>query len=240
MVINSNQFKEILKSLQLFKKERNLYLVDQRNGLLGNLLEEMTEHIRAKDEYEKIDSLCDMIVFTANALDNTDGGVKIDQLDLNNIILEKVEMNDEFLTILIPQVTMARSNEMYMVLVRHLLNCIYTLGYDPYLCLLETLKEIHSRTGEYNSEIRKFVKYKGAYSKSDIQKDYPIAIIYVTEDIDNGIYRVYQPDDSVLKENEDKTEILVTAIANQQQVGFKQFDTYVMWYKADYSKCKLN
>ena len=239
MVINSNQFKEILKSLQLFKKERNLYLVDQRDGLLGNLLEEMTEHIRAKDEYEKIDSLCDMIVFTANALDNTDAGIKIDQLDLNNIILEKVEMSNEFLAILIPQVTMARSNEMYMILIRHLLNCIYTLGYDPYLCLLETLREIHSRTGEYNSDIRKFVKHKGAYNKGDIQNDYSRAIIHVKEDIENGIYRVYQPDDLVLEEKEDKTEIMVTNTFNKEQIGFKQFDTYVMWYKADYSKCKF-
>ena len=38
------------------------------------------------------------------------------------------------------------------------------LGYDTYKCLLETIKEISSRTGEFNSSINKFVKEPGAYS----------------------------------------------------------------------------
>lgn len=45
-------------------------------------------------------------------------------------------------------------------LVLQMWKTIERLGYDPYQCMLETIKEISSRTGTYNEAIGKWVKDK--------------------------------------------------------------------------------
>ena len=57
------QTTDIVLQLEKWCNERHLDKETQRKGLVANLLEELSEFYRAKDEYEQVDALCDMIVF---------------------------------------------------------------------------------------------------------------------------------------------------------------------------------
>lgn len=91
----------IFQSLKQWREERNLGGVAINNA--GNIAEELTELLRAKDEYEEVDALCDMVVFAVNGIE--------------------------------------------------------ALGFDAEQAMLETMKEIHSRDGEYNKRTGKWEKY---------------------------------------------------------------------------------
>ena len=60
----------VRKALTEWRKERHLTRENQLSGLINNLLEEVNELKEAKDDYERVDALCDMTVFAFNALDD--------------------------------------------------------------------------------------------------------------------------------------------------------------------------
>ena len=65
--MTKEQFYEINQRLEKWRRQRHLTKEKQRLGYLGNVYEEVSEYYRAKDEYEKIDAIMDITVFTLNS-----------------------------------------------------------------------------------------------------------------------------------------------------------------------------
>ena len=143
------QLNEIYKLLQAWKAERRLSVESQRAGLLGNLCEELAEFFRAQNDNDRVDALCDIIVFAINAM--SEPFVKPAALNMPQLWSAMLLPHD---TDIIINASSLNS------LVFQMWRTIEQLGYDPYKCMLETIKEISSRTGEYDESIGKWVKDK--------------------------------------------------------------------------------
>lgn len=143
------EFATIKKELNKWRKERHLDVESQRKGYLGNIFEELSEMYRAEDSCGIIDALCDMVVFSINAH-------PISYLDIKQVLLPKGPEWELILGLL------KRGD--YSRLVWALFYMMDTrYGFDPYNCMMETIKEISSRSGRYDKKIKKFVKDHGLY-----------------------------------------------------------------------------
>lgn len=158
--MTKEQLQDIRNKLKIWSKERHLSVMAQQENLLGNILEELTEAARAKTIDDKVDAICDIMVFYLNA---TDSEILIcpDRFDYIGVnfawrILTQLSVNS---------------------ITNHPLNqCVTKLrkmGYDPYLCLLEVVNEISSRTGSWDEDLGKFKKDPGVYYKHELELDYP-------------------------------------------------------------------
>lgn len=163
----------------------------QKRNFRVNYSKELTEFYEAErdnNEYEMIDAICDMCIIAINAGHNYEPilGVgknfPLESLLLNALVYRDIEFS---------------------------VNALHFLGYDPYLCLLETIKELNSRTGTWNEKEGKWIKNKGAYSKDELSH---IGDNFTGEDENFWYY---------------KTK-LSGEIARIKK-----------WYKADYEKCKF-
>lgn len=169
---------DLQQSLTEWREQRNLTIEGQKLGLLGNLLEELSELARAQYPVDQIDALCDMVVFLMNAYGC---------LDFNPY---RIDSKDEILlggqglaiTELIKR-TAKKYDSKPEDLILDCFNCILALRINPILAMQETIKEISSRTGVYNKEIGKFIKHPGFYNKSDAQEVYPYANIEEYDDV---------------------------------------------------------
>ena len=166
------QEQHLQELLWKWREERHLSIKSQRNGLMGNLCEEMSEYYRATNESEKIDALCDIYVFCANSLKMS---VDIIINIMNNVVpinpfntyifemLHKLtysfDYSDEF-----------KINTTLYSIMRSVVYKTNELGYDFYKCMQETIKEISSRTGYYDENIHKFVKDKSEEAKAKWHK----------------------------------------------------------------------
>ena len=65
--MSDGELSSLLARLEIWRAERGIDYEMQRDGLLGNVLEECTEFIRAQSTYERIDALCDIAVFVMNS-----------------------------------------------------------------------------------------------------------------------------------------------------------------------------
>ena len=185
------QEQKLEQLLKQWREERHLTIESQRVGLIGNLCEEMAEYYRAVDESGKIDALCDMYVFCMNSLG---GGLKVAKDDLedkNKKILLMYCASPSFKFYLLDNIELKlmglKANEIIVdslnlflyAFMRNVEFETQALGYDFYKCMLETIKEISSRTGHYDKNIHKFVKnksdeavkkwYRADYSKCKIK-----------------------------------------------------------------------
>lgn len=155
---------------------------------------EMREFFEARldsNEYEMVDALCDMVVVAMNA-----GGDLGKEFGSYGTLLGG--------TFNITSVLNDRS-EIYK-----LCDSIRHLGYDPYKCLTETIKELKTRTGSWNEREGKWCKDKGAYSKDELNEELVKNICQEDDD-----YWYFKPRIGGLLGKRKK------------------------WYKADYAKCKL-
>lgn len=151
------EFKEITDKLAKWREERHLSLESQEANLIGNVLEEIVEFTRAKDGNERIDALCDMLVFIINAT-----GIKT--IERYKLRYTPSEIYDEVLFLIeIASLLKAESGVYRINIIKNIIQLIKEYGYNPYLCMLETIKEISSRTGKWDDDIKKFVKYDGIY-----------------------------------------------------------------------------
>lgn len=169
---------EIQSLLKNWRDERHLSIESQRDGLMGNLCEEMAEYYRAVDESEKIDALCDMYVFCMNSLG---GGLKVAKDDLEDknkkillmycalpsfkfYLLDNIEL--KLMGLKANEIIVDSLNLFLYAFMRNVEFETQALGYDFYKCMLETIKEISSRTGHYDKNIHKFVKDKSPEAKA--------------------------------------------------------------------------
>lgn len=156
---NDIDINSILFTLEKWRSKRRLEIEKQKKNLIGNILEELTEFSRANNEYEQIDAVCDMAIFILNTLSIKDFKKlkrKFDYCDFKIITDKNNTRNLLFVPLLIIENLIV---EAFYNLVAMMIN----LGFNPDLCLKETINEISSRTGSWDDKIGKFVKDKGAY-----------------------------------------------------------------------------
>lgn len=162
------QEQQLEQLLKQWREERHLSIESQRDGLIGNLCEEMAEYYRATNKSEKIDALCDMYVFCMNSLDEelkllynkyTSGPVypAILKYSMRFSILQFIADDT---------VRHLNVNSAAYMLMKNIEREVKELDYNFYKCMMETIKEISSRTGHYDENIHKFVKDKSEEAKS--------------------------------------------------------------------------
>jgi len=135
---------KVTDGLEQWRTSRNMQdMKFEFNVQVANILEEVTEYLRAKDDHERVDALCDISVFVINNLVmlgckrptiyNSYFNYSYNLLDipeLCSLLQDKdVKSRIEYL------------NEMITVCLLSITN----LGYDYEKCMLETIKEISSR-----------------------------------------------------------------------------------------------
>ena len=168
--MTKEQFYEINQRLEKWRRQRHLTKEKQRLGYLGNTYEEVSEYYRAKDEYEKIDAIMDITVFTLNSFyidydeyvesDQSLVGTQIEQ------IIERINQNGLI------------SMDYEYILIKELELLTASFGFDFYNCMIETINEIDSRNGYYDPTINKFVKYQGAYDLKNAKKYFLVSYKY--------------------------------------------------------------
>ena len=183
MKINLN---EIYAKLKAWRAERKITAKSQKEGYLVNAMEEFGELAAAlrdyekfsvtgqdaakkqKAEYEIIDALCDISVFTINAGADIRDEYKPLSIDTTNTF-------SDFNCLLLYTSTFDFK--------KILLNCAVLCehyGFNFEIAMLETIKEITSRTGTYDEKAKKWVKdssdearkkwYKADYEKARIKQ----------------------------------------------------------------------
>lgn len=155
--MTEEQFNEIKERLAKWREERHLTYENQQAGFLGNVFEEVSEYFRAKDDLERVDALCDIAVFCFNSFDIIDFDYYCEFCSDNENI-EIYNLTDE-----ISEVCYKVIKKLYVKtsMPRIISYCQYlckNLGFDFYKCMLETIKEIESRTGYYDERLKKFIK----------------------------------------------------------------------------------
>ena len=196
MKINLNQ---IYKGLDKWRAERKITVESQRQGYLRNIMEELGElaaGLRNYDSWSKcdlrfcqihkemaehdiIDALCDIAVFTINAgadipscVKRTEIELKKSSLDADYILKQMVEK-----CALFSYFEWGEASAFNIILI----NCAYLCehyGYNFEIAMLETIKEISSRTGTYNETSKKWIKDESDEAKAKWYKaDYELARI---------------------------------------------------------------
>lgn len=140
--MTTQEFKDLETRLSIWRADRHIDIEKQKKGLLSNLLEELTELSRARNVNEEIDAYCDMVVFLMNSTYDIKGTYN-HTYDFSLLSLIEIMIT--------PRYTVGFK-------IGCLFNSIKLLGYNPYKCMLETMKEISSRTGHYDETIQKFIK----------------------------------------------------------------------------------
>ena len=194
MKINLN---EIYAQLKAWRHERGITAESQKAGYIVNVMEEFGELATALREYERfskpsypypknkkyaehgiIDALCDISVFTINA------GVDIGEVKRTEIELKKSSLNADYI---LKQLVEKCAEFSYFEWVDApsfniiLINCAYLCehyGFNFEIAMLETIKEISSRTGSYDENAKKWVKDESDEAKAKwYQANYELARI---------------------------------------------------------------
>ena len=157
---------EIYKGLDEWRAERGITAESQKDGYIINIMEEFGELAAALRDYERfskpsypypknkkyaeheiIDALCDIAIFTINAGADIRDEYKPLSIDTTNTFSD--------LNCLLLYTSTFDFKKI-------LLNCAVLCehyGFNFELAMLETIKEISSRTGSYNETTKKWEKY---------------------------------------------------------------------------------
>ena len=149
----------VRKALREWRKERHLTRDSQLSGLINNLLEEVNELKEAKDDYEKVDAYCDMAVFAFNVLDEN-YEIAIDIANQPREYLGNIEALESIFRVLSDDLNKHSdiSNELLVNFIEYLFSNIYNLGFNWFKSMIETIKEINSRTGQWDESKKKWIK----------------------------------------------------------------------------------
>lgn len=155
-----------------------------RNGFCAFIAEEIGEAVVAGTKSiveEYIDACCDIVVFAIG--DMYKRGFKVSEVlgdsDVNEILQESLyesktdnyifEMNYllyEFLESTTPEQEQEVMKNMFIISGRE----VSMLGYDFSKCMDEVMKEINSRVGSYNPEVKKWLKDKSPEAQANWYK----------------------------------------------------------------------
>jgi hypothetical protein len=161
----STDIHQIFTELQAWKAERHLELDQQRVGYYSNIMEEigeLSEAMRVNDSNGYIDALCDIVVFTVNALAEYHYCPTVLNCTRNT-------STETLYRLLLHEIGKYGKNweAKYVCNIYHICKLLATQkGYDLFVCMDETIKEISSRTGSYDPAIGKWIKDKSPEAKA--------------------------------------------------------------------------
>ena len=191
---------EIYKGLKAWRHERGITAESQKAGYLVNVMEEFGELASAlrdyekfsateqdtakkqKAEYEIIDALCDISVFTINVGADINCNEKLESI---NTTTQTTRCNSSLSFLLSECGNFDYYGKLssYVCFNQILLSCAKLCeqyGFNFEIAMLETIKEISSRTGAYDENAKKWVKdesdeakakwYKADYEKARIKQ----------------------------------------------------------------------
>jgi hypothetical protein len=175
-----NHFEQI----RVWAKERGLHDIEyQPLPQIGFLVKELHEFITAKDSNGRIDALCDMTVFSVNAIallnrnhDRTDEEIHagFETGDISKYVDSVIGIAKEINGYIGLCFHEKRRQDIYAMLIAFCRGAIEFLGYDYDKAMEETLKEINSRVGAFDEVKGKWVKtetkYKANYDVARIEK----------------------------------------------------------------------
>lgn len=222
--MTEREFNLIKERLADWRNERHLTYENQQAGFLGNVFEEISEYFRAKDDLERVDALCDIVIFCFNSF-NLDYKTLEKQNDYDVTKISIVDITDylTYTTVKFMRKDFKDFNNIY----RLVFNCEHlckNLGFDFYKCMLQTIKEIESRCGYYNITLKKFVENTGAYSKIE-------ALDLAVND-----FKLTNTPNKYFVDKEDNDYWYIKIEDNNGDYE----DYYIKkWYKADYESCRL-
>ena len=181
MKINLN---EIYAQLKAWRNERGITAESQKEGYIVNVMEELGELATALREYERfskpsypypknkkyaehgiIDALCDISVFTINAGADVDDNTKAKVIDITKTTI----LNSSFSSLLSYCGDYAGYVKAFSCFNDILLVCAKlceNYGFNFEIAMLETIKEISSRTGSYDEVSKKWVKDESDEAKA--------------------------------------------------------------------------
>ena len=187
---------EIYKGLKAWRHERGITAESQKQGYIVNVMEKFGELATALREYERfskpsypypknkkyaehgiIDALCDISVFTINAGADVDDNTKAKVIDITKTTI----LNSSFSSLLSYCGDYAGYVKAFSCFNDILLVCAKlceNYGFNFEIAMLETIKEISSRTGSYDEVSKKWVKDESDEAKAKWYKaDYELARI---------------------------------------------------------------
>ena len=169
---------EIYKGLAEWRAERGITAESQKAGYIVNVMEELGELASAlrdyekfsateqdtakkqKAEYEIIDALCDISVFTINVGADINCNEKLESI---NTTTQTTRCNSSLSFLLSECGNFDYYGKLssYVCFNQILLSCAKLCeqyGFNFEIAMLETIKEISSRTGAYDENAKKWVK----------------------------------------------------------------------------------
>ena len=170
---------EIYKGLDEWRAERGITAESQKAGYLVNVMEEFGELATALREYERfskpsypyqknkkyaehgiIDALCDISVFTINVGADINCNEKLESI---NTTTQTTRCNSSLSFLLSECGNFDYYGKLssYVCFNQILLSCAKLCeqyGFNFEIAMLETIKEISSRTGAYDEKAKKWVK----------------------------------------------------------------------------------
>ena len=163
-MLTTEQFEEIKEALADYRFKRGLFYANQRKGFLGNIFEEISEYLRAENDTQRIEELCDIAIFIFNAFDfeYEDEGFNRNRKVNLSVILSYI--NDYFISwenkmgcemIFLNQNIDKRDLSFTLFLLNIM---IEDSGFDFYKCLKEKIKAINSRSGKWDEASNKWIK----------------------------------------------------------------------------------
>ena len=178
---------EIYKGLAEWRAERGITAESQKAGYLVNIMEELGELASALRDYEKlskadlacydtvkkvaeheiIDALCDISVFTINAGTDVNCNEKIEVI--NTTQTTRCNSSLSFLLSECGNFDYYGKLSSYVCFNQILLSCAKLCeqyGFNFEIAMLETIKEISSRTGAYDENAKKWVKDESDEAKA--------------------------------------------------------------------------
>lgn len=155
---------------------RRIPFLEQKMGFIGNLLEKMSEYYKAKDDDVRVGALCNIYTLCMTSLDENVENIRSCVKQRNNYlsfastigdILAESELDDFD--------CWGNSDETIYKMMLCIEKMAEFVGYNFYKCMLETIKEIESKGGTFDTHNRTIVKdvseeakakwYKADYSK---------------------------------------------------------------------------
>ena len=189
---------EIYKGLAEWRAERDITAESQKEGYIINIIEEFGELASAlrdyekfsateqdttkkqKAEYEIIDALCDISVFTINVGADINCNEKLESI---NTTTQTTRCNSSLSFLLSECGNFDYYGKLssYVCFNQILLSCAKLCeqyGFNFEIAMLETIKEISSRTGAYDENAKKWVKDESDEARAKwYQADYEKARI---------------------------------------------------------------
>ena len=189
---------EIYKGLDEWRAERKITAESQKAGYIINIMEELGELATALREYERfskpsypyqknkkyaehgiIDALCDISVFTINAGVDVNCNEKIEIINTSQTT--RCNSSLSFLLSECGNFDYYGKLSSYVCFNQILLSCAKLCeqyGFNFEIAMLETIKEISSRTGAYDEKAKKWIKDESDEARAKWYKaDYELARI---------------------------------------------------------------